>query len=129
MKFYRSYATTYHHGKKIGTISSKMLTDEKVEPETYNVTWDNIEEIYQKLGLECKFNIWNFKKGRRVSFFIDNIIPRKHERDIKEWKEKNLDITIEITYSEWNPTIAEVLNWHDTEKAITYLNEKGLKIK
>ena len=128
MKFYYSYATTYHHGKEIGTIVGKMLTDKEVSTEVYNITWENIETMYQQLGLECKFNVWNFKKGRRVSFFTENFIPRKYERDVKEWKEKDLNITVEITYKEWKPSIAEVLKWHDTEKAIIYLNERGLKI-
>lgn len=126
MKFYHTYATTYHHGKEIGTTVGKMLTDQKVDTEVYNITWDNISEMYQKLGLECSFNVWNLKKGRRVSFFTENIIPRKHERDVKEWKEKDLDIVVKITYSEWKPSIEQVLKWHDTEKAIAYLKEKGL---
>ena len=127
MKFYYVYNTTYHNNTRIGTCISKMLTSDEPKATTTLLTWDNLEEYYHKHGLSCKFNIWNFKKGRRVSFFIDTFFPKKDERDVKEWKEE-LNIRIETTYREFNPSVAEVLKWHDAEKAIAYLNEKGLKI-
>jgi hypothetical protein len=128
MKFYYRYATTYHNNTCIGCKVGKMLTDINPIAETIHITWDNLNEMYQKLGIDCKFNIWNFKKGRRVSFFIDSFFPKKDEKDVKEWKHPDLNIRIEFTYKEYSPSIAEVLKWYDIEKAIIYLNERGLKI-
>lgn len=128
MKFYYRYTTTYHNDTRIGCEAGRMLTDIEPTAETIHITWDNLNEMYQKLGIGCKFNIWNFKKGRIVSFFTDGFFPKKDERDVKEWKHPNLNIRMEITYREYNPSIAEVLKWHDAEKAIAYLNERGLKI-
>ncbi len=128
MKFYNVFVTTYHNGIEIGTTMGRTLTDKEVNTESYTLTWDNLDKMYKKFGFECKFNIWKFKKGRRVSFFTNGIIPHKHERDVKEWKNKNLDIVIKVTYKERKASIDEMLKWHDAEKAIAYLNEKGLKI-
>lgn len=128
MKFYYRYVDTYHNNTHIGCELGKILTDIEPTTETFNITWDNLNEMYQKLGINCKFNIWHFKKGRRVSFFTDGFFLSKDERDVKEWKHPDLNIKIEISYSEYNPSIAEVLKWYDAEKAIAYLNEKGLKI-
>lgn len=128
MKFYHVYNTTYHNNTCIGTYVSTILTDKEPKTETILLTWDNLEEYYNRNFMFCKFNIWNFKKGRRVSFFTDTFLfAKKDERDVKEWKEE-LNIRIETTYKEFNPSIAEVLKYYDTEKAIAYLNEKGLKI-
>ena len=127
MKFYYAYHTTYHNDTRIGTNISKILVDEEPKAETTVLTWENLEEYYRENGLFCKFNIWNFKKGRKVSFFIDSFFLKKDERDVKEWKEE-LNISIKTTYREYNPCIADVLKWHDAEKAIAYLNERGLKI-
>lgn len=127
MKFYYVTSSTYHNDTLIGHCRGKALLAEEPQTTTDILTWDNVEEYYNKDSLSCKFNIWHFKKGRVVSFFLDRFFPRKDERDIKEWKEE-LNIKIVTTYREFNPSIAEVLKWHDAEKAIAYLNERGLKI-
>lgn len=127
MKFYYVTSSTYHNDTLIGHCGCKALLTEEPQTTTDILTWDNIEEYYNKNGLSCNFNIWFFKKGRMVSFFLDRFFPRKDERDIKEWKEE-LNIKIVTTYREFSPSIAEVLKWHDAEKAIAYLNERGLKI-
>lgn len=124
MKFYYVYNTTYHNDTRIGTCISKILVNETPKAKTTILTWDNLEENYRKNGLLYKFNIWNCKKGRRVSFFLDTLFC---EKDVKEWKEE-LNIRIETTYKEFSPCIADVLKWHDIENAIAYLNERGLKI-
>ena len=124
MKFYYVYTTTYHNDTRIGTCIGKILVNEVPKAKTTILTWDNLEENYRKNGLLYKFNIWNCKKGRRVSFFLDTLFC---EKDVKEWKEE-LNIRIETTYKEFSPCIADVLKWHETEKAIAYLNERGLKI-
>ena len=124
MKFYYVYTTTYHNDTRIGTCVGKMLVNEVPKAKTTILTWDNLEENYRKNGLLYKFNIWNCKKGRRVSFFLDTLFC---EKDVKEWKEE-LNIRIETTYKEFSPCIADVLKWHDIENAIAYLNERGLKI-
>ena len=127
MKFYYVTSSTYHNDTLIGYCGGKALLVEEPQTTTDILTWDNVGEYYNKNGLSCKFNIWHFKKGRVVSFFFDRFFPRKDERDIKEWKEE-LNIKIVTTYREFSPSIAEVLKWHDAEKAIAYLNERGLKI-
>ena len=69
----------------------------------------------------------NFKRGRRISFFHFELRNRK-TWDIKEWKENQLDIILNIKYEEYTPSINEVLKWHNGEKAIQYLIERGLTI-
>lgn len=128
MKFYYRYVATYHNETLIGTNVGTMLTAEEPTAEVINLTWDNLQKYYSEDGLSYKFNIWNFKRGRRVSFFLEKVFLKKDERDIKEWKE-DLNIQIKITYREYTPTIAEVLNWHEMEKVAIYLKEKGIKIE
>lgn len=128
MKFYYRYVATYHNGTLIGTNVGRMLTAKEPTAEVINLTWDNLQKYYSEDGLSYKFNIWNFKRGRRVSFFLEKLFLKKDERDVKEWKE-DLNIQIKITYKEYTPTIAEVLNWHEMEKVALYLKEKGIKIE
>ena len=130
LKLYSIAYKTYNNGTYIDTHYATTL---KEESETKNdlvfINWDNLSEMYHKYNLSLPFNIWNFKKGRLVSFFVDNPF-KKNFRDVKEWKTK-LDIMVKIEYTDISNSmsIEDVLKWHDAEKAIQYLNERNLKIK
>ena len=125
MDFYHLNVTTYHNSTCIGQETGNVLLDDKPTPETIDVTWDNLNEIYQKFPLFCAFNIFNFKRGRLVSFFSDHLFLRRDEWDVKEWKHPDLNIRLKITYTKYSPSISKVLNWHDGEKALAYLRERG----
>lgn len=128
MKFYNCYATTYHNGVEIITKNyGTILTDDIPENKTDKLTWENLNEYYYQNGLALPFNVWNCKKGRMVSFFNSSFF-NKNKRDIKEWKTP-LNIIVTYEYIEKpNVSIDYVLKWHDIDKAIQYLNERGLKI-
>lgn len=132
LKFYRTYYHTYNKGHLIGSDSGRALVEESEKPKNkiIDFTWNNLQDLYSKYGILTSFSIWNFKKGRIISFFTDSLIFRKPwEKDIKEWKEKELDLTLQISVKEYTPSIQEVLEWHDSEKAIQYLKERGLSVK
>ena len=129
LKFYSVVYKVYNNGTFIDGKSTKVLAEEnEVENKIISVHWDNLSEIYHKYSLLLPFNIWNFKKGRRVSFFSGNPF-KKDFRDVKEWKNP-LDIMIKIDYKDMSNcmNIADILKWRDVDKAIQYLNEHGLKI-
>ena len=130
LKFYSVAYKTYHNGTYIDTHYGKALKEEsEVKDDIVLINWDNLSEMYQKLSLSLPFNIWNFKRGRLVSFFVGNPF-KKDFRDIKEWKTK-LDIVVKVEYTDISSStsIEDVLKWHEAEKAIQYLNERNLKIK
>lgn len=128
LKFYNIYYTTYHNGTDMGTKSAQILCDEsEVNERRVSFTWENLEELYHEIGgLAYMFNIWNFKRGRIVSFFEGGLFGDK--ADVKEWKHKDLNIEVACKWHEYHPSIAEILEWHDGEKAIQYLNERNLRI-
>lgn len=132
LKFYRTYFHTYNKGHLIGSHSGRALTEENERPkeEIINFTWENLLSLYSKYGILTSFSLWNMKKGRLISFFTDSLIfVKSWEKDIKEWKEKELDLTLQISVEEYTPSIQEVLEWHDGKKAIQYLKERGLSVK
>lgn len=130
LKFYSIAYKTYNNGTYIDTHYATTLKEEsEIKNDLVLINWDNLSEMYHKYNLSLPFNIWNFKKGRLVSFFVDNPF-KKNFRDVKEWKTK-LDIMVKIEYTDISNSmsIEDVLKWHDAEKAIQYLNERNLKIK
>lgn len=127
LKCYRVYYKTYVKGYHIGSEVAKLVTEEVPHADKIVFTWENLAEMYKKYGCQVRFNIWNMRRGRRISFFDAEIRNRK-TWDIKEWKEHFLDLTLEIEYREYTPTIDEVTKWYDGDKAIQYLTERGLAI-
>lgn len=123
MKYYTTYAEIYHNGQLIETqYAGHCLTEEeKPQEETFIFTWDNLNEMYCKLNLICNFNIWKFKKGRRVSFFNMNLFNR-NTWDIKEWKDE-LNIEIKVYHNEREATL-ENLKHFEATKVQKYLEKK-----
>ncbi len=130
LKFYLIKIKVYNNGSFISNscCGRTLLNEKDVENKIIFINWDNLSENYNKFGAELPFNFYNMKKGRRVSFCNWNPF-KKDFRDIDEWKTK-LDIMIKITYQDIDKSISikDVLEWNDVEKAIIYLNERGLKL-
>lgn len=126
LNFYKHYTTTYKNGEKIKTqYCGTFVTENAPENFTEEITWNNLEEKYAERGLCYPFNIWNFKRGRCVSFFND--FGDKFAKDIKEWKEP-LNLMVVHEYTLYEPSINYVLNFPCGEKAIKYLVERGMAI-
>lgn len=130
MKFYTIYYMTYHNGKRVDFKTGQILCDEsKVDNWRVKFTWENLTELYEKIGCHCCFNIWDFKRGRLVSFFNDdNVLPwsKDFHHDVKEWKTPDLDIEVECEWVERHPSLDQIFEWHDGEKAMKYLLERGI---
>ena len=130
LKFYAIHYKTYNNGTYIDTHYAETLKEEgAVKDETIQINWDNLSEVRRKYSLSLPFTVYNFRRGRLVSFLVGNPF-KKDFRDIKEWKTKlNIKLKIEYIDISNSMSIEEVLKWHDAEKAIQYLNERNLKIK
>ena len=127
LKFYTIYYTTYHNGKDAGTRVSYILCDEsEVDEWRVKFTWNNLSELYEQIGCHCNFNIWNFKRGRLVSFYNESF--RDYVCDVKEWKHKELNIEVKCEWREYSPSIKKILEWPNGEKAMRYLLERGINI-
>lgn len=126
LNFYRHYTTIYRSGKEIKTkYCGEFIAENQPEDFTEELTWKNLTEKYDKNGFNYPFNIWNLRRGRRVSFFND--FGEKFEKDIKEW-ETPLNISVKHEYQLYNPSIEHIMKFPDGEKAIQYLVERGIAI-
>ena len=123
MNYYFVYYTTKLNGETINTHrSTRMCEPHEMREEFISINWENLKGFYHKYGLVCGFNVWNTKKGQRIDLF------GKAFSDRKEWKHPSTGLTMEITYRVYEPSIQTILNWHEQDKAIQYLNERNLKI-
>lgn len=126
LHYYRVLYTTYNNGVKVGNTSGSVIADEnEIKEKTIPITWENLKEVYYNFGLELPFNIWDFKRGRVISFF-EGCLTDKNRRDIKEWKTPVLDMKLVITYKVVPCSLNDILNYWNSEKAIQYLRERNL---
>lgn len=126
LHYYRVLYTTYNNGVKVGNTSGFVIADEnEIKEKTIPITWENLKEVYYNFGLELPFNIWDFKRGRVISFF-EGCLTDKNRRDIKEWKTPELNMKLVITYEVIPCSLNTILNYWDSEKAIQYLHERNL---
>ena len=72
--------------------------------------------IYEKISLYLPYGLRKTRKG--LKFYYHDYFS------IKQWKEE-LNIEIKTTWIEYKPTINELLNFYDGDKAIQYLVECG----
>lgn len=123
MNYYNVFANTYHNGELIGTQNAGCCLTEENKPakEMHKITWENLDDKYQKLNFKCDFNYWGTKKGRRVSFFHCNAF-NKNTWDVKEWKE-SLNIEVVVYNVKCEPTMKQ-LQIFDAVKVQKYLNER-----
>lgn len=124
LKFYYVHYTTYYKGREVGCSTARALCEEsKVKNFRKKVTWENLADIREELDCSYNFTIWNMKKGRQLSF--DNTWPWQEP---KEWKHPDPQVEIECRWVERQVSIQDILDWHDSERAKQYLNERNIKI-
>jgi hypothetical protein len=125
--YIKSVCTTQGVNKNlIGNFTQMIFTKEEPAEEHLEITWDNLTEIYSKYGLCLPFNVWNLKKGRKISFFHSSFL-KKETWDIKEWKQDNIDMNINVLYQKYKPSMKTLLNCScDSALVLKYMKENSM---
>lgn len=122
--YYKVKCTTYVNGKENSIHSfCSLFKEEQIQNEEIKITWGNLDKVYYKWGLLLPFNYYQFKKGRLISFFHGSLF-NKNNWDIKEWKQKELDIVLKIQYEKEKITLRE-LQKYDVELVNQFLKDKN----
>lgn len=123
--YYLAKCTTYVNRKEKSVHSfCGLFTEEQIQNKEIKITWENLDKVYYKWGLVLPFNYYQFKKGRLISFFHGSLF-NKNNWDIKEWKQKELDIILKIQYEKEKITLRELQNY-DVELVNQFLKDKKL---
>lgn len=110
----------YNSYPKIINKTEKNITT------TEMINWTNLNAVREMYAyLTLPFDVKETKKGRIV---IDKdweilVFPRT----IKEWKTKNLNMTLKTYYKDYKCSLRDILNYRDSDIAIEYLTERGMK--
>lgn len=129
LKFYRVKCTTYVNGIDRGTNYGWEVLMEEEEAKDYSViaTWENITEFYHDYAPASCFQLYNFKRGKYLSFNDFNLFKR-YTWDIAQWRHPEMKIELKFHYKEIHPSINEILRYHNGEKTMQYLLERGMNI-
>lgn len=115
-----------YYAWEIATFDDKVMFNEKSsiklgekmpDDMTESVGWDGLWELC------CKQRWFQVEKKRKGRVFRDPV-----EILVKEWRKPDFSVYHEILYFEANPSIMDILNYPDIEKATQYLKERGINI-
>ena len=129
LKFYHVKCTTYVNGIERGTNygHKTLMEEEEAKDCSIVATWENITEFYYNHALSSCFQLYNFKRGKYLSFEDFNLFKRQ-TWDIAQWRHPEMKIELKFHYVEVHPSINEILRYHNGEKAMQYLLERGIGI-
>lgn len=131
LKMFQDCVTTFVDGKEILSMSTgRMMCEKTPEDETIKVTWDNVSDMELKLGWRSPFSVKKGWRGRYIVF--DSVflaLCKDKPAPIKERKKPAPGIQVQVHWEEIDPPIEEILQWHEGNKAIQYLAERGLNLK
>lgn len=126
LEFYRVHYTTYYKGERISTFcNARTIRDTSPQNKIYRITWNNLEEIISKVAISGGFNVYDHKKGLVIDLYSIGCFGKR----LRSWKIADPELEIRVSYTQYLPTIQEVLEWHDQTQAIQYLQERNLSIK
>lgn len=124
MKCYYYKLALIRKGKIIASsYTNNFIANEHLRAKEIPMTWDNVNEIYSKYGIE--FIDWSLASARKgkVTWIPDG---GGYSTKIKEWKEPNLDLTLRLEPVDVSDTVSikDVLKIHDAAGALKFLRER-----
>lgn len=115
-----------YYKREIATFRDATILDEQGQIELWEETPNDIVEYVGWDGIEdiCRKQKW-FRVERKRKGLVFRTPMEKLE---KQWRNPNFSIYHEIIYYEANPSIMDILNYPNIEKAAQYLKERGINI-
>lgn len=123
LKCYKPRTVIYINGfKPIQLVLyGRKISETPLKTEIININWDNAEEEINKFdSWSIPFGITKTRKGLKI-FWWDELT------NIKQWK-TDLNMKIETVWHEYKPSLKEIIDFLDSDKAIQYLVERGLEM-
>ena len=101
-----------------------VLLEKPPENEEIKISWENLETAVPKKFLYAHdIKVHHHRKGRTLIYYPSD---KFFGKIIKENKEE-LSMTMVYQYRKAEISFKEILEYHDGEKVIKYLQERGLK--
>ena len=123
MKAFYRFITIFYNGEYLCDRRTNLqLADKIPEKSEQHGSWDLLEWAHHN-NLTRDIAVETNRKGSRRFGHYDDFIPIATEK-----KNPEIDIVIVNEYDEAHPSIQQILEYHDGEKAIKYLTERGLTV-
>jgi len=101
-----------------------VLLEKPPKSEEIKISWENLETAVPKKFLYAHdIKVHHHRKGRTLIYYPSD---KFFGKIIKENKEE-LSMTMVCQYRKAEISLKEILEYHDGEKVIKYLQERGLK--
>ena len=123
MKAFYGWVYMYYNNKCIDIAPKGFRLDDEIpKNKEAHGSWDLLEEYFNK-GYTYGISLEKDRKGFRRFARWEDCLPIAYEK-----KQKDVDISFCFKYEEAHPSIQQILEYYDGEKAIKYLTERGLTV-
>lgn len=123
MKAFYRFITVFYNGEFLCDRHANLqLAEEIPENSQEHGSWDLLEWAHHN-NLTENVAVETNRKGLRRFGYYDSLLPLATEK-----KNPEIDIVILNEYEEVYPSIQDILNYRNGEKAIQYLKERGLTV-
>ena len=123
MKAFYRFITIFYNGEFLcNRRTNFQLAEEIPKKSEKHGSWDLLEWAHHNC-LTDDIALETNQKGLRRFGHSESFLPVATEK-----KNPEIDIVIVNEYDEAHPSIQDILNYRDGEKAIQYLKERGLAV-
>lgn len=118
--FYKIKASLFCHGKEVTRryVGQCIKDESEVRNIERHYNWENIHELCNT-GL-----MYAYTESRRKG----RVLQVNGEVIFHEWKDTDMELTLKVEHIKDNPSLYDIVHFHDGEKAIQWMVERGLHI-
>ena len=110
--FYQGKEATYRWGGRCIKDESEVRNFE------LHYNWANIHEL-------CDNSLmYAYTESRRKG----RVLQVNGKVIFHEWKDTDMELTLKVEHIKYNPSLYDVVHFHDGEKAIQWMVERGLHV-
>lgn len=116
--FYKIRTGLFYQGKEVAHrwCGTCIKDESEVRNSEWHYTWTNIHEL-------CNSNlIYAYTESRRKG----RMLCVNGEVVFREWDDADMELTLKAEYQKFVPSLHDVIHFHDGEKAIQWMLERGL---
>lgn len=116
--FYKIRTGLFYQGKEVAhRFCGRCVKDEsEVKNSEWHYTWTDVHEL-------CDSNlIYAYIESRRKG----RVLCVNGDVIFQEWDDADMELTLKVEYQKFVPSLHEVIHFHDGEKAIQWMLDRGL---
>lgn len=118
MKYIQTTKSLYYKNNLVGSYTSYHIAEAMFNNSEIKITWNNLDCI--PIFITGYGGYAQTKRGKKIFLDFSSVF---RSTVIKEWRQKDTNLKLVVTNKELKPSLKDLLDYPDGEKAALYLKE------